>query len=333
MILPPSQGSVAARAQALTDARCFAEAFQLLSGPEGADDAQALFMLATWRLSGQIIRRDLAASRDLFRRAGELGHADAARIHVNFVANGTGGEADWPRAIELLRSLAGKDAWARTQLDVIARMALSPAGGPESRPEETRLSERPYASCFRGLLTADECAFLAREAEPFLTPSLVIDPGSGQQVRNPVRTSDSMAFPFVQESPAVHAFNRRIAAATGTDVRQGEPLQVLRYRPGQEYKPHFDGESGAINQRILTVLVYLNEDYTGGETLFVRTGLRFKGNRGDALLFRNALPDGRPDELTQHAGLPIETGEKLIATRWIRQRPFLLQPPVPLLQA
>ena len=87
--------------------------------------------------------------------------------------------------------------------------------------------------------------------------------------------------------------------------------------------------AGEANQRILTVLVYLNDDYEGGETLFVRTGLRFKGRSGDALLFRNALPDGRADELSQHAGLPVVAGEKFIASRWIRARPFALPPPPP----
>jgi len=79
------------------------------------------------------------------------------------------------------------------------------------------------------------------------------------------------------------------------------------------------------------MLVYLNDDYEGGETVFLRTGLRFKGKKGDALLFRNALPDGRADEMAQHAGLPVTVGEKIIASRWIRARPFAFPPPRPLL--
>ena len=176
-----------------------------------------------------------------------------------------------------------------------------------------------------------ECAFLTAAAAPWLEPSVIVNPHSGRLVPNPVRTSDGMAFPYVKESPAIHALNRRLAAITGTEPAQGEPLQVLRYRPGQEYKPHFDALPAEANQRILTVLVYLNEDYAGGETVFVRTGLRFRGKRGDALVFRNALPDGRADELTQHAGMPVARGEKFIATRWIRARPFALPPPRPLL--
>jgi prolyl 4-hydroxylase len=231
--------------------------------------------------------------------------------------------------LRLLREYSYPGAAAQRAL--IERMRLTPSGDPLELPAEQKLSDRPHISAFPALFSPAECAFLIAEAQPWLQPSLIIDPQTGGQLRNPIRTSDSMSFGYVQEGPAVHALNRRIAAATGTDAKQGESLQVLRYRPGQEYKPHFDALAGEPNQRILTMLVYLNEDYEGGETLFLRTGLRFKGNKGDALLFRNALADGRADEMTQHAGLPVTAGEKIIASRWIRARPFVFPPPHPLL--
>ncbi len=103
-------------------------------------------------------------------------------------------------------------------------------------------------------------------------------------------------------------------------MKQGEPLQVLRYAPGQEYRPHFDAIDRADNQRVLTFLVYLNDGYEGGETRFLHSGLTVKGKKGDGLLFRNAGQDGRPDPNSQHAGLPVTSGEKFLASRWIRQR-------------
>jgi prolyl 4-hydroxylase len=325
---PPSLSD---QADALVDAGRIGEAYRLLTSPPAATDPEALIRLAEWRLGGQFIRRDLAASRDLFRRAAEAGQSEAARVHAAFVANGTGGAADWPAAVRLLQEQAARDPDAAAQLALIGAMRLSPSGDPLELPPEETLGERPHVSSFRGLLSGGECDFLVAAARPWLEPSLVVDPASGRLVQNPVRTSDAMAFPFVQESPAIHALNRRMAAASGTAPAQGEPLQVLRYRGGQEYKPHLDAVTGDPNQRILTMLVYLNEDYEGGETLFVRTGLRFRGRKGDALLFRNALPDGRGDAQALHAGLPVPSGEKLIASRWIRARPFLLPAPRPLL--
>jgi prolyl 4-hydroxylase len=321
--------SPAERADALLAAGRPGDAYRLLSGPQAGADPDALFALANWRVAGQIVRRDLAAARDLFRRAAEAGHEEAARIHTAFVGNGTGGPADWPAALATLEH--GGFPGTTAQRALIDRMALSPTGDPVEPPIEEKLSEQPYVSVFPALFSPAECDFLAAEARPWLEPSVVIDPQTGRQSRNPIRTSDGMSFALFREGPAVHALNRRIAAATGTDVAQGESLQVLRYRPGQEYRPHFDAVAGEANQRILTMLVYLNEGYAGGETLFVRTGLSFKGRKGDALLFRNALADGRADELTQHAGLPVAAGEKLIASRWIRARPFTFPPPKPLL--
>ena len=73
------------------------------------------------------------------------------------------------------------------------------------------------------------------------------------------------------------------------------------------------------NPRALTALVYLNEDYRGGETRFIETGLDVKGRTGDALIFRNILANGDPDPASRHAGLPVLEGVKYLASRWIRQ--------------
>ena len=129
----------------------------------------------------------------------------------------------------------------------------------------------------------------------------------------------------------VNAINRRIAALSGTGIEQGEPLQVLRYRPGGQYRAHMDALPAEANQRIVTVLVYLTDAYEGGETSFLRTGLAFKGRKGDALLFRNVTETGEPDQMAVHAGLPVRRGAKIIGSRWIRERRFTYPPPVPLL--
>ena len=308
-----------------------ADAWRLLNSRGQERDAEALFILASWRLSGAIVRRDLGAARALFGQAAQAGHLEAARAYIAFTGNGTGGPADWPLALRLLGQLGAADPEARTELELVQAMPLSAAGEPQALPAAERLSERPDVSRIRGFLSAAECDFLIQAAEPWLTPSLVVDPHNGQLVQNPVRTSDAMVFPWIAESPAVHAFNRRIAAATGTAPAQGEPLQILRYRGGQQYRPHLDSVAGDANQRILTALVYLNDDYAGGETHFVRTGLSFRGGKGDALIFANALPDGRGDPEALHAGLPVPSGEKYLASRWIRARPFSFPPPSPLL--
>jgi prolyl 4-hydroxylase len=298
-------------------------AMNVLGTAASKGDPDALLMLGELSLVGQIVHRDLPLSRDLFRRSAEAGSQAGAAVYRAFVANGTGGPADWPKAVELLQAAARFDPDSERELAVISQMALSSDGEPVVRADGELLSSSPEVHLFRGLLTAAECDYLIGASTPRLGPSRVIDPGTGELIPNPVRTSEGASFPLAAESPAIHALCRRLAAASGTDVGQGEPLQVLCYSAGQEYKPHFDAIDRVENQRILTFLVYLNDDFEGGETEFLSTGLKVKGSKGDGLLFRNADDAGHPDLNSQHAGLPPTTGVKFLASRWIRQKPVL----------
>jgi prolyl 4-hydroxylase len=285
-------------------------------------EAQILFDSAAARLRGEGGARDLPGARELFRQAAAGGRVDAAVIYANFLAAGVGGPRDWGASLRLLAALAEASPRSRRELERIQAMALDGQGDPLSVPAGETLCEAPALTRFPGLFSAEECAWLAGAAAPMLEPAVVIEPGSGRQVRDPVRVCDSVGFTWPLENPAVHALNRRLAAASGTAVGQGEPLQVLRYRPGGEYRPHFDAIPGFANQRAMTILIWLNDDYEGGETHFPTAGLKLKGGPGDALLFRNTGPDGRPDPASGHSGLPVTAGEKLIASRWIRERPF-----------
>ena len=303
-------------------------AAQLLKQAEERGDGLAARELALWCLTGQKIRRDLAASRTLFDRAAALGDSYSAAVTRAFVAGGVGGSADWPRAVALLRDAAASaDAEAAKQLQLINEMDLDAAGGPLGDYKREHLSEAPEVTLFPSLFTRTECDYLIHAAKPLLQPSIVIDSRTGEHVPNPVRTSSGASFPFVDENPAIHALNRRLAAASGTDVRSGEPMWVLRYAPGEQYRQHSDALPGVLpdQQRVLTFLVYLNEDYEGGETVFPTTGLKVRGRTGDGLLFRNASRDGVADPKSVHAGLPVTRGAKHLASRWIRAAPLVLE--------
>ena len=79
---------------------------------------------------------------------------------------------------------------------------------------------------------------------------------------------------------------------------------------------------GTDNQRIRTVIIYLNQGYEGGQTVFPANGLSLAAQAGDAIMFDNCLVDGTVDLLSRHAGLPVTKGAKWIATRWIRQSTY-----------
>ncbi len=312
----------AASAEALAAHGDVRSAVTILERLAAAEDGDALFLLASWTLRGTPLRRDLALARGLFGRAAQAGHRDAARIVTALVAQGIGGSRDWPRALEMLAVLARSDPRAAEQQALIAAMTLDAAGDPADRPVGEALSASPYVVRFRQLLSPEECDFLVRSAEPMMAPAVVVDPRTGAQRRDPVRRADSAGFTWPLENPAIHALNRRIAAASGTDAAHGEPLEILRYRPGQGYRPHLDALPGAMNQRAWTMLVWLNEGYEGGATEFPGSGLRIAGAAGDALLFRNLQDDGRADPASLHAGMAVRSGTKYLASRWICQQPF-----------
>lgn len=82
-----------------------------------------------------------------------------------------------------------------------------------------------------------------------------------------------------------------------------ERLRFYRYDPGERFAWHVDGpfrrENGEHSQ--LTVIVYLNEGFSGGETAF--TERIVPAQRGMALIFRHELP---------HEGRPIASGRKYV---------------------
>jgi prolyl 4-hydroxylase len=280
-------------------------------------NGEALFALADMYWRGVGFERDMSRARELFGKSSDAGFPMAERAYTNLLASGIGGIRDWPGALKRLEAESRSDFLRNRMYEAVMAMDLTPWGDPKSVPVGERLSERPSVKLFRNAFTPAECDFLILLAEPTYDRSLVTM--EGRDVRDPVRTSDGSTIHWLIEDPATHAINRRLASLTGTMVDQGEPLYILRYRPGQQYHPHTDWLPPP-NRRIMTALLYLNDDYEGGETAFVKTGLKVRAHKGDVLTFISAGPDGELDPLSEHAGLPVTKGTKYLASRWIRER-------------
>jgi prolyl 4-hydroxylase len=291
-------------------------ALRILARLAGEGDGEALFLLGDAYWTGSGLAQDNRRGRELFRQSAERRFPMAVRAYTNLLASGIAGPRDWQGALARLRREADSDALRAQMLELIQAMQIDSNGDPLALPRGERLSEAPLVVIFRGAFSAAECDFLMRIAEPMYEPSLVGDSEKGD-IRDPIRTSDGSTIHWLIEDPAIHAINRRLAALSGTRAEQGEPLQILRYRPGQQYRRHFDW-LGRAQARIMTALVYLNEDYQGGETEFAKAGLKLRGRRGDALVFRSVGPDGELDKMSEHAGLPVTGGTNYLASRWIR---------------
>ena len=177
------------------------------------------------------------------------------------------------------------------------------------------------------------CEHFMNLARPALMPSYVADPDTGKLLTNDVRTSSSMFFQLSMYDFIAGLALRQIAGLAGHDIAQAEPLAVLRYLPGQQYKPHFDyfvsrGNreelvDGRGGQRQTTLFVYLNDVEAGGETDFPLLHACVLPAQGKAVKFVNLDAHGEPDTRTLHAGKPVIRGEKWLLTVWFRQRPFV----------
>lgn len=306
------------QAIALSNAGKNAEAVQLVRQVAATGDPEALGVLAgmTWR--GGLVEQDPRRARTLYEQAAARGHGSAAMTVTNLLASGVAGKQDWTQALERLRAEAKIVPARRKAIELIEAMDLDSVGNPKKVPDGKKLSDDPEVIHFPSLFTPAECRYLMEATGDRFDPSMVYD-SNRQLVRDQIRTSDGSTIHWLIEDPAIVAINRRLAAVTGSTYENGEALALLRYSPGQEYRPHFDFVKGVENRRLLTALIYLNEDFEGGETEFVRTGLKVKGKAGDVIVFRNEGTDSGPNLLSEHAGLPVTKGFKYLATRWIRE--------------
>jgi hypothetical protein len=196
-----------------------------------------------------------------------------------------------------------------------------------SAAPSTVLSTRPRVAVVDGLLSADECRLLIAPAQPMLRGSQTTDPTTGQAIALPLRTSSDASLDPVLEDFALRAVQLRLCAAAGVDLVQAEHLVVLRYEPGQQYRPHRDylpeatvaRDRPQAGNRVRSICVYLNDVGAGGATEFPVAGVKVEPKAGSAVVFDNLLPDGSPDPDSLHAGLPVERGVKWLATLWLRQ--------------
>ena len=189
----------------------------------------------------------------------------------------------------------------------------------------------PRIILFGGLLSDDECDQLIKLAEPKLKLSTVVNPATGSYDEHPARTSRGAHFQC-GENELVRRIEMRISELISFPIENGEPIQILHYVPGAEYKPHFDyfdpnlpGNKEMLamgGQRVATLIMYLNDVEAGGSTVFPAVGIDVLPKKGNAVYFAYTTEDNQLDERSLHGGSPVQAGDKWIATKWIRQRQY-----------
>ncbi len=174
----------------------------------------------------------------------------------------------------------------------------------ENSPPTIRAGERevkvlltlkhPRIVVFGGLLSDEECEQLVALSTARLARSETVATSSDGSEINAARTSDGMFFER-GESELIQRIETRLATLLGWPLDHGEGLQVLRYRPGAEYLPHYDyfdpthASTPAIlkrgGQRVASLVMYLNTPKAGGATIFPDIRLDVSPIKGNAVFF------------------------------------------------
>jgi hypothetical protein len=269
----------------------------------GGEATAQLALFSAW---GVLRPRDLDEAFDLLARAAELGWAPAQR-ELQFLARGTG--TDW-------RTL-------RRQINATELAKPPPARSP---------SDSARISVFEKFCSAAECDWLIERARHNLKRAQVYRRDAAGYMTTEARTNTEADFTVNNADLVLNLVRDRISAAAGVATNYFEIAKLLHYEPGQQFHLHGDfqelntpalvQEVQQYGQRAITFLVYLNDDFEGGETDFPKLNFRYKGVRGDALMFWNIDAAGMPDYRTVHAGLPPTKGVKWLLSQWIRNKPL-----------
>jgi prolyl 4-hydroxylase len=132
----------------------------------------------------------------------------------------------------------------------------------------------------------------------------------------------------------VRNIRSNIACLSTYPASHQETLSIIKYKKGEEYKPHHDYFSDAEKEaehvlrnggeRLMSFLICLQPPEKGGDTEFPLLNLKIKQEQGKIIYWNNTDPQVTTlYEESLHAGLPVEEGEKWIMTCWIRQKPII----------
>jgi predicted 2-oxoglutarate/Fe(II)-dependent dioxygenase YbiX len=95
------------------------------------------------------------------------------------------------------------------------------------------------------------------------------------------------------------------------EILDSEEYQLLKYSGGQHYGAHYDGGTGTA--RAISPILYLNDDYEGGEIEFVNFGIKIKPKAGSLLIFPSSYA-------YRHVAHPVTSGTKYAIVTWLHDR-------------
>jgi prolyl 4-hydroxylase len=122
-------------------------------------------------------------------------------------------------------------------------------------------------------------------------------------------------------------------------VENQEDFLITKYLPNGQYDDHYDSfiikENSIFNQdffdccmnrggqRAFTFLIYLNDNFEGGSTVFPNLNKKVMPKTGKLVYWENIDSEGETNEYMLHRGSKIVSGEKWVAVIYVRKKKFL----------
>jgi len=291
------------------------EGVRLIASAVERGDAQAMSVMATLKGSGAWVQHSWDESMDLLGRAAEGGSKDA-REQLLMIAG------DPALAAEARQGTAGAGIWQRLRKSVDLEKWVTPEPAKQ-------VWDWPKIWTAEKFATPELCTWLVGRSLGKFTASMMFN--GKRPVFLASRTCSDFSFGVVEGGVALVLLRIRVMLLTGLGIEQMEPPQIFHYALGQEIKPHYDslydgthgyGPEGTYRgDRLATFLMWLNDDYDGGDLEFVKVGFSYKGRAGDGMFFAS-MREGKPDAKSLHGAKVVTRGEKFILSQWIHDRPF-----------
>lgn len=143
----------------------------------------------------------------------------------------------------------------------------------------------------------------------------------GRRYASALRTSASVKLEVLPEDIGTEALVTQVSKLPAS---HNERWDIVRYRKGEEFKPHYDRVPSPHpnGQRQFTVLLYLRAPEKGGETFFPVLDAKVVPQQGKLVVWSNMMKDGALDKESLHTSLPVEAGEKWVLVTWVRSLPY-----------
>ena len=190
-------------------------------------------------------------------------------------------------------------------------------------------STDPFVGTYDNVLSDEECQHFINISKNSLKRSLVSTAKKG--VVSSGRTGLNTWIPHNHDE-ITKKVGERIAKIVNMPLENAEAYQVIYYGVSQEYRQHYDswdhnGSEKTLRcmkfggARIKTALCYLNNVKKGGGTRLNRLNVTIPAEKGKLLVFHNTLSETNHvrHPLSEHAGLPVEEGEKFAFNLWFKE--------------